>query len=134
MDYVTEKFFNPLSSGMVPIYYGGHGLEHIAPQYSFINVLNYSSIAKLAAQLLYLDQNDDEYQRYFEWTQQYKVGYPRDWCELCKKLHTVRPGDPPHSYKDLHSWWNEKDERGNPICLENVGYVDRWNAFWDYVL
>lgn len=51
-DYVTEKFFDPLLSGPVPIYLGAPNIERFSPgEKSFINIKNYSS-PKILAQIL----------------------------------------------------------------------------------
>ena len=94
-DYITEKYWcTPLELGLVPVVMGGADYKALAIPGSYINVMDFPSIKKLAEYLLFLDQNDDEYNRYFEWKKHYKVGgclrpkvnmtnnYP--WmCEVC---------------------------------------------------
>ena len=94
-DYITEKYWcTPLELGLVPVVMGGANYKDLAIPGSYINVMDFPSIKKLAEYLLFLDQNDDEYNRYFEWKKYYKVGgclrpsvdmsnnYP--WmCEVC---------------------------------------------------
>lgn len=94
-DYITEKYWcTPLELGIVPVVMGGADYTALAIPGSYINVMDFPSIKKLAEYLLFLDQNDDEYNRYFEWKKYYKVGgclrpnvnmsnnYP--WmCEVC---------------------------------------------------
>ena len=94
-DYITEKYWcTPLELGMVPVVMGGADYKALAIPGSYINVMDFPSIKKLAEYLLFLDENDDEYNRYFEWKKYYKVGgclrprvnmsnnYP--WmCEVC---------------------------------------------------
>lgn len=94
-DYITEKYWcTPLELGLVPVVMGGADYKALAIPGSYINVMDFPSIEKLAEYLLFLDQNDDEYNRYFEWKKHYKVGgclrarlnmanhYP--WmCEVC---------------------------------------------------
>ena len=94
-DYITEKYWcTPLELGLVPVVMGGANYKDLAIPGSYINVMDFPSIKKLAEYLLFLDQNDDEYNRYFEWKKFYKVGgclrpsvdmsnnYP--WmCEVC---------------------------------------------------
>lgn len=41
-DYVTEKFFEMLSRGIVPVVMGGADYASIAPSHSYINALDYS--------------------------------------------------------------------------------------------
>ena len=94
-DYITEKYWcTPLELGLVPVVMGGADYKALAIPGSYINVMDFPSIKKLAEYLLFLDQNDDEYNKYFEWKKYYKVGgclrpklnmtnnYP--WtCEVC---------------------------------------------------
>ena len=55
-DYVTEKFFQPLMTGTVPIYLGASNIEEFAPgDDCYINATDFSSPADLAA---YLDSVD----------------------------------------------------------------------------
>lgn len=137
-DYVTEKFFNPFKYGMIPIFFGGNGVEFLAPQStkSFINVRNFSSPSKLVDYIKYLDTHDNEYKSYFEWTKEYKVGLQlNEHCELCHKLNNQSNNNLPHkSIPNLDEWWNIKDEFGQPICLENPSYMDKLKAFMDYIL
>ena len=94
-DYITEKYWcTPLELGLVPVVMGGADYKALAIPGSYINVMDFPSVKKLAEYLLFLDKNDDEYNRYFEWKKYYKVGgclrpkvnmsnnYP--WmCEVC---------------------------------------------------
>ncbi|XP_020613925.1 galactoside 3(4)-L-fucosyltransferase-like [Orbicella faveolata] len=94
-DYITEKYWcTPLELGLVPVVMGGADYKALAIPGSYINVMDFPSIKKLVEYLLFLDQNDNEYNRYFEWKKYYKVGgclrpklnmsnnYP--WmCEVC---------------------------------------------------
>ena len=67
-DYVTEKFFEPLTAGTVPVYRGAPNVDLFAPgPHSFIDASKFSSAKDLAEFLIYLDQNDDAYRQYFAW-------------------------------------------------------------------
>jgi hypothetical protein len=70
-DYVTEKFFDPLRVGCVPVYLGTPNIDDFAPgAHCFINVSDFQSPKQLAEYLLWLNNNDEEYQKYFSWKQQ----------------------------------------------------------------
>ena len=74
-DYITEKYWcTPLELGLVPVVMGGADYKALAIPGSYINVMDFPSIKKLAEYLLFLDRNDDGYNRYFEWKKHYKVG------------------------------------------------------------
>jgi hypothetical protein len=67
-DYVTEKFFEPLMAGSVPVYLGAPNVQDFAPaDRCFIDASRFRGPQELAEYLAYLDQNDDEYQSYLEW-------------------------------------------------------------------
>jgi hypothetical protein len=67
-DYVTEKFFDPLIAGSVPVYLGAPNVSDFAPaSRCFINVADFSSPAALAAHLNAVDQDADAYAEYLAW-------------------------------------------------------------------
>ena len=88
-EYVTEKFFLALQHGMVPVVFGLANYSLHAPAGSYINALDYDSVEDLAKHLLFLDQNDDEYLRYFAWRGKFAVenlSAEKRMCILCQKL------------------------------------------------
>lgn len=99
---------------------GGADYKALAIPGSYINAMDFSSLKKLAEYLMFLDQNDDEYNKYFEWKKRYKVGgclrarlnlanhYP--WmCEVCAAANN-------HSLE-------KKEKFKTSIILKNVvGY------------
>lgn len=81
-DYVTEKFFQPLIAGSVPVYLGAPNIEKFAPgDHCFINVSQFSSTNELAEYLTMLDNNDNLYNQYFNWK---KLPFRREFVELQK--------------------------------------------------
>jgi hypothetical protein len=69
-DYVTEKFFDPLVAGSVPVYLGAPNVADFAPApHAYIDTADFSGPDELAAYLNHLDQHDDEYQAYLAWKQ-----------------------------------------------------------------
>ena len=67
-DYVTEKFFDPLIAGSVPVYLGAPDIDDFAPSdHCYINVADYDDPAALAAYLSRLAKDEDEYARYLAW-------------------------------------------------------------------
>ncbi len=67
-DYVTEKFFDPLVAGSVPVYLGASNVERFAPgEHCFINVNHFSSPKALADELLALATNEIDYANYHAW-------------------------------------------------------------------
>jgi hypothetical protein len=69
-DYVTEKFFDPLICGSLPIYLGAPNVELFAPgDHSYINVSEYETPRALADYLQFLARDMDAYNSYFAWKQ-----------------------------------------------------------------
>ena len=67
-DYVTEKFYEPLIAGSVPVYLGAPNVAELAPAPdSFINVRDFESPRALADKLGELDRDPDAYQAYLSW-------------------------------------------------------------------
>lgn len=94
-DYITEKFFQTLTSGAVPVYIGSPNVKFFAPdagpwpynsQHSVIWAGDFDFDAKkLAKYLLYLDKNDTAYNEYLQW----KIdGYNGDFKALVELTST----------------------------------------------
>jgi hypothetical protein len=67
-DYLSEKFFDPLVSGCVPVYRGAPNIEEFAPgDHCFINAADFHGPQELAAYLLHFVKNPAEYDAYFAW-------------------------------------------------------------------
>ncbi|XP_068572834.1 4-galactosyl-N-acetylglucosaminide 3-alpha-L-fucosyltransferase 9-like [Cebidichthys violaceus] len=107
-DYITEKLYNPLIMGSVPVTLGPpkQTYEEYAPADSFIHVDDFSSPQKLAERLLYLDQNNTEYMQFFNWRSMFKVQralFGRTHaCNICGYIQNHK------EYKvvdDLISWY-----------------------------
>jgi Glycosyltransferase family 10 (fucosyltransferase) C-term/Fucosyltransferase, N-terminal len=67
-DYVSDKFFDALIMGSVPVYRGAPNVAEFAPGANcFINAADFAGPVELAAYLNRLDQHDDEYGSYLAW-------------------------------------------------------------------
>ena len=66
-DYVTEKLFEPLLAGTVPIYRGAPNVREFAPEHSYIDAEAHDGPAGLAAYLRHLMACPQEYAAYFAW-------------------------------------------------------------------
>lgn len=109
VDYTTEKFIKVLQRDLVPIVYGGGNYAAIAPQYSYINVEDFSSTEALANYLKWLEQDLDNYLKYFEWKHTHDI-HKRGLnviCKLCEMLNN--PELPPKTYEDIKEWWYGKE-------------------------
>ena len=69
-DYVTEKFFDPLVAGSVPVYLGAPNVELLSPgDHCFINTSDFQSPRALAEYLLAVAADPAAYDAFFEWKQ-----------------------------------------------------------------
>jgi alpha-1,3-fucosyltransferase 10 len=67
-DYVTEKFFDPLLAGSVPIYLGAPNVEEFAPgENCFIDASRFDSPRMLARYLMALAADESAYAGYMRW-------------------------------------------------------------------
>lgn len=66
-DYVTEKLFQPLMAGTVPVYLGAPNAHEFAPAHSFVSADRHAGPEGLADYLHRLNQNPDEYEAYLAW-------------------------------------------------------------------
>jgi hypothetical protein len=67
-DYVTEKFFDPLVAGSVPVYLGAPNITDFAPgKHCFINAADFPTPKALAEYLTALANDEAAYQAYFAW-------------------------------------------------------------------
>ncbi|XP_061099191.1 4-galactosyl-N-acetylglucosaminide 3-alpha-L-fucosyltransferase 9-like [Conger conger] len=93
-DYITEKLYNPLSVGTVPIVLGPsrQNYEKFVPGDAFIHVEDFFSPKELAEHILFLDKNEDMYQRYFYWRRHLEAKltslFIRGACLTCNYIRT----------------------------------------------
>jgi alpha-1,3-fucosyltransferase 10 len=67
-DYVTEKFFDPLLAGSVPVYRGAPNVAEFAPgERCYIDANAFRDERELADYLHYLDRNDAAYASFLAW-------------------------------------------------------------------
>ncbi|GAM29112.1 hypothetical protein SAMD00019534_122880, partial [Acytostelium subglobosum LB1] len=65
--YFTEKALHCLMNGIVPVYLGHETNLQYMPPGSYIYIKDFKNIDALVERLHYLDHNDTEYRKYFEW-------------------------------------------------------------------
>lgn len=67
-DYVTEKFFDPLQVGSVPIYLGAPDIDRFSPgEHAFIDVRDYASPKDLADDIMRYCRDISRYNSLLEW-------------------------------------------------------------------
>ncbi|KAK8777802.1 hypothetical protein V5799_020855 [Amblyomma americanum] len=103
--YITEKFYNPLLHGMVPVVFGNY--SDVGPPGSYINALEFPSPKHLATYLEAVAADPSRYKEYLAWRTTYDV-VPNnftDHCTLCEALYKARAEDR-KVYKDIIHWWH----------------------------
>ncbi|XP_030645800.1 alpha-(1,3)-fucosyltransferase 9-like [Chanos chanos] len=110
-DYITEKLFNPLTLGTVPVVLGPprYTYEQFVPGFSFIHVDDFESPKALAEYLLLLGKNEEKYKEFFRWQQTYEVkhvDFPKEHaCLACKY---IRERNNYQVFKNLNKWYWEE--------------------------
>lgn len=99
-DYVTEKFYDPLIAGSVPIYLGAPNIDDFAPgDKCFINVSDWDSPKSLAEYILSVSEDEALYQSYFDWkSKPFRPGFAKlleqqkehAFVRLCKKIQEIK--------------------------------------------
>ena len=64
-DYITEKYWGNLATGLVPIVFGGANYSRYALPRTYINARDFNSLKELADYLHYLNSNDTAYNEFF---------------------------------------------------------------------
>ncbi|XP_078069809.1 4-galactosyl-N-acetylglucosaminide 3-alpha-L-fucosyltransferase 9-like [Mustelus asterias] len=91
-DYITEKLYNALLAGTVPVVLGPsrNNYENYIPGDSFIHVDDFHSAQELADYLHEVDGNEDLYMHYFKWRKYYSVRLVHFWdehaCNVCENV------------------------------------------------
>lgn len=110
-DYITEKLYNPLSVGSVPVVLGPsrRNYENFIQGDAFIHVDDFTSPKELADYLLILDKNEEMYLRYFEWRRHFKVKKYDFWEEhICLACDYLRRHKEYRAFNNLDKWyWGE---------------------------
>jgi hypothetical protein len=67
-DYLSEKFFDSLVAGCIPVYRGAPNIDEFGPgDHCFINAADFKSPKELAEYLLHVAKTPAEYDAYFAW-------------------------------------------------------------------
>ena len=107
-DYITEKFYIPLTHYIVPIVNGGSNYSDFAPPGSFIDVRDFQTPKHLAEYLNFLDKNRTAYEKYFEWRKTYVPTKTWAWCQLCEMLNNSSL--PKKTYESVYDWFVEESQ------------------------
>ncbi|XP_060771480.1 4-galactosyl-N-acetylglucosaminide 3-alpha-L-fucosyltransferase 9 [Neoarius graeffei] len=107
-DYFTEKLFNPMKVGTVPVVLGPprENYEEFLPADSFIHVDDFKSSQELAEHLKFLDQNQEAYEHYFTWRQHFTAKRSRFGLEhACRICDHIRKHKGYRVFRGLSKWY-----------------------------
>ena len=97
-DYISEKFWNSLHIGIIPIVRGQRGkYKKFAPPNSYIHADAFVAPELLANHLKEISKNSTLFHKYHEWRRHYDANYKffttnsRWMCDLCDKVHNSKP-------------------------------------------
>ncbi|XP_067884677.1 4-galactosyl-N-acetylglucosaminide 3-alpha-L-fucosyltransferase 9-like [Heterodontus francisci] len=107
-DYITEKLYNALLAGTVPVVLGPsrENYENYIPADSFIHVDDFPSAKELADYLHMLDDKEDLYMRYFKWRKYYTVRKTHFSHEhACNVCENIKRHQEYRSFSSLEKWF-----------------------------
>ncbi|KAJ8377338.1 hypothetical protein AAFF_G00261230 [Aldrovandia affinis] len=107
-DYITEKLYNPLAVGAVPIVLGPsrQNYENFVPGDAFIHVDDFLSPKELADYIFFLDKNEDMYLRYFRWRKHFTVKKSYFWAEhTCLACEYIKRHKEYKVFNNLDKWY-----------------------------
>jgi hypothetical protein len=100
IDYVTEKFYDPLLAGSVPVYLGAPNVaDHAPAENCYIDIRDFAGPAELASHLIELAADEQRYDRLLQWRTrpldpQFLVNVREQripaMCRLCRLLNERR--------------------------------------------
>ena len=118
-DYITEKFWETLHRGVIPIVYGTSRLDYekVAPPHSFIHVQDFQTIQELAEYIKLVAASDSLYNSYFHWRRfgtvsTQKMFTPKFlYCNVSDRL-AKDENRLTHMKRDWKEWWTGYCFRG----------------------
>uniref|UniRef100_A0A8C6T1V3 Fucosyltransferase n=1 Tax=Neogobius melanostomus TaxID=47308 RepID=A0A8C6T1V3_9GOBI len=112
-DYITEKLWNAVVAGAVPVVLGPTRLnyERFLPPEAFIHVDDFPSVRALARYLLMLRRNPNKLHYHLDWRKGYSVVQPTFWahhyCAACRAVRKSR--DTTQVVHSLERWfWSDQ--------------------------
>ena len=115
-DYITEKPWNALYVGMIPIVYGLGDYSKALPPHSYIDVRDFKHPRLLADYLKEVASNETLYNSYFKWREEYKhltTSSSSDYmCRLCAFLN--KPDPPKSIIHNLDKFWSAEMDCVHP--------------------
>ncbi|ODN00109.1 Alpha-(1,3)-fucosyltransferase C [Orchesella cincta] len=113
--YSTEKIYNGLYHGMVPIVYGFGNWSEKAPEGSWIDAMDFKTVEELANHIKHLLNDPNAYMEYFKWRMSYGIrGHYESkyhcaiWRQMRDRTYLLKEGDEKfrHVYDYLTVWYH----------------------------
>ncbi|TTZ70361.1 Alpha-(1,3)-fucosyltransferase 9 [Bagarius yarrelli] len=107
-DYFTEKLFNSLEVGTVPVVLGPprENYEEFIPPDSFIHIDDFKTPQELAEHLKFLDTNSPMYEQYFNWRQHFTAHGSLFGIEhACRSCEHIKNNKGFRVFKNLNKWF-----------------------------
>ncbi|KAL0166953.1 hypothetical protein M9458_038797, partial [Cirrhinus mrigala] len=107
-DYMTEKLFNALALGTVPVVLGPprDNYEQFIPSNAFIHVDDFPTAKEMADHLNHLDQNEELYMQFFTWRERLvSKGSAFGLDHACRICDHIRRNKEYKVVKDLNGWY-----------------------------
>ncbi|XP_005988092.1 3-galactosyl-N-acetylglucosaminide 4-alpha-L-fucosyltransferase FUT3-like [Latimeria chalumnae] len=109
-DYLTETLWSKaFKSGAVPVVLGlsRENYEKFVPSDSFIHINDFKSSEELAKHLKFLDQNEEEYKKYFTWRKYIQIQNSSLQMHYCKACQFLRKNKLFKTVKNLSNWFTK---------------------------
>lgn len=109
-DYITEKLWNAVRAGAVPVVLGPsrQNYERFLPPEAFIHVDDFPTVRGLARYLLMLRRNPARLKLHLDWRGSYSVRQPTFWaehyCAACRAVRRTRGRT--DVIKELEGWFH----------------------------
>lgn len=109
-DYITEKLWNAILAGAVPVVLGPprQNYERFLPPEAFVHVDDFPTVRELAGYLLMLRRDPARLRRHLDWRGGYGVHQPEFWaehyCRACEAVRRTRGRT--GVVKDLSRWFH----------------------------
>lgn len=105
-DYVSEKTYEVINTGLIPVVYGGADYDKFLPPNSYINAQHFRSTRELSEFLIALSKDTERYLSYFWWMDHYELKM-NQYADLCYQLKQFKRSNRIQFYSDLERWENE---------------------------
>lgn len=117
--FVTEKVFQCLLAGVVPIYWGPSDVINMVPPESIINYADFRSVEELVRHVKKVASSEELYFKYHKWRYELNVAQYFEWtklenrinapCRVCQYFHSHWQTFVTHENRKDRLYWDEKE-------------------------